>query len=142
MEGVKNCPYGILMESFRMAPHHHFVLLNYSRATLSHAWWHGLGLGFPAWRGIQGGVFSMLPQSLGDVHSRKLTGKPKQGPIKTTVPLKGNYCGWRKSCTTYIIGIFYDLTMHPRTPFLTSTTVLSEAVQDFRHWNGGFQCQC
>ena len=59
------------------------------------------------------------------------------------------YCGWRKSCTTYIIGIFYDLTMHSRTPFLTLATVLSEAVQDFqdfRHWNksifGGFQCQC
>ena len=57
-----------------------------------------------------------------------------------------SYCGWRKSCTTCIISIFNDLTTHPRTPFLTLTTVLSEAVQDFRHWNkfasGGFQCQC
>ena len=27
------------------------------------------------------------------------------------------------------------LDLHPRTPFLRLTAVLSEAVQDFRHWN-------
>ena len=26
-------------------------------------------------------------------HSRKLTWKPKKGPMKTTVPLKGGYMG-------------------------------------------------
>ena len=40
--------------------------------------------------------------------------------------------GWRKSCTTYIVGFCYDVTTHPRTPFLTLAAVLSEAVQDFR----------
>ena len=31
------------------------------------------------------------------VHSRKLTWKPKKGPIKTTVPLKGDYMGFHVS---------------------------------------------
>ena len=37
------------------------------------------------------------------IHSRKLTWKPKKGPVKTTVPLKGGYMGFHVSlgeCTT------------------------------------------
>ena len=39
------------------------------------------------------------------IHSRKLTWKPKKGPIKTTVLLKGDYMGFHVSlgeCNSYI----------------------------------------
>ena len=32
-----------------------------------------------------------------EIPSRKLTWKPKKGPIKTTVPLKGGYMGFHVS---------------------------------------------
>ena len=56
------------------------------------------------------------------------------------------YCGWRKSCTTYIVSIFNDVTTNPCNPFLTLTTVLSErckiSVIGTNFVSGGFQCQC
>ena len=38
-----------------------------------------------------------MPQTTKDLHSGKLTWKPKKGPIKTTVLLKGDYIGFRVS---------------------------------------------
>ena len=39
----------------------------------------------------------MEPISIKHIHSRKLTWKPKKGPIKTTVLLKGDYMGFHVS---------------------------------------------
>ena len=39
----------------------------------------------------------MARKKTGDLHSRKLTWKPKKGPIKTAVPLKGVYVGFHVS---------------------------------------------
>ena len=36
-------------------------------------------------------------EALGRLHSRKLTWKPKKGPMKTTVLLKGGYMGFHVS---------------------------------------------
>ena len=48
------------------------------------------GLGFRVW-GLGLGF------SESQLHSRKLAWKPKKGPIKTTVPLKGGYMGFHVS---------------------------------------------
>ena len=44
-------------------------------------------------------ILTHLWKALGPLwlHSRKLTWKPKKGPIKTTVPLKGGYMGFHVS---------------------------------------------
>ena len=42
------------------------------------------------------------------IHSWKLTWKPKKGPLKTTVPLKGDYMGFHASfqeCIGIIWGV-------------------------------------
>ena len=39
------------------------------------------------------------------VHSRKLTWKPKKGPVKTTVSLNGNYMGFHVSLGECIQGL-------------------------------------
>ena len=44
--------------------------------------------------------------SMWELPSRKLAWKPKKGPIKTTVPLKGGYMGFHVSleeCTAYFM---------------------------------------
>ena len=41
---------------------------------------------------VEGGEFREIP-----LPSRKLTWKPKKGPIQTTVPLKGGYMGFHVS---------------------------------------------
>ena len=38
-----------------------------------------------------------IMETTGSIHSRKLTWKPKKGPIKTTVLLKGYYMGFHVS---------------------------------------------
>ena len=43
------------------------------------------------------GFYRDMKGRVGLLHSRKLTWKPKKGPIKTTVLLKGDYLGFHVS---------------------------------------------
>ena len=72
-------------------------LRGWDHASTTKVTWTRRGIRFPTVPQVSVTIFQNPPS----IPSRKLTWKPKKGPIKTTVPLKGSYMGFHVSLGEY-----------------------------------------